>query len=87
VAACHSWLLDEQLTKYLPGDTNIIRFQRRFQPAYQLDPHDDDIVRFVFGRDRADLDQLSRRTTLERAVIDHLKAGRYWNGGSAWLRL
>jgi GNAT-like C-terminal domain/N-acyltransferase N-terminal domain len=87
VAVCHSWLLDEQLTEYLPEDTNIIRFQRRFQPAYQLDPHDDDIQRFVFGRDGANLDQLPRRTSLERAVIDHLKAGRHWNGGAGWLRI
>jgi hypothetical protein len=87
VAACHSWLLDKQLTEYLPEDTNIIKFQRRFQLAYRPDPHDEDIQRFVFGRDGTDLDQLPRRTTLERAVIDHLKAGRHWTGGAGWLRL
>jgi hypothetical protein len=86
VAACHSWLLDEQLTEYLPEDTNLIRFQRRFQPAYQPDPHDD-VLQFVFGRDGPDLDALPRRTTLERAVTDHLKAGRHWNGGAGWLQL
>jgi hypothetical protein len=87
VAACHSWLLDEQLARYLPGDANIISFQRRFRPAYRLDPHDDAVLRFVFGRDDVDLDRLPRRTTLERAVIDHLEAGRHWYGGAGWLRL
>lgn len=27
---CHSWLLDDQLAGYLPGDSNIVRFGRRF---------------------------------------------------------
>jgi hypothetical protein len=38
LAVCHSWLLDPQLAEYLPTDSNIIQFQRRFQPAYQLKP-------------------------------------------------
>jgi hypothetical protein len=87
LAVCHSWLLDEQLGEYLPEDANIMRFQRRFRLAYQYDPHDEDIQRFVFGRVADDLDELPRRTTLERAVVDHLKAGRHWNGGAGWLRL
>ncbi|HEU4423092.1 MAG TPA: acyltransferase domain-containing protein [Pilimelia sp.] len=87
LAACHSWLLDKQLGEYLPDDANIMRFQRRFRMAYQYDPQDEDIQRFVFGRVAADPDELPRRTTLERAVVDHLKAGRHWNGGAGWSRL
>jgi hypothetical protein len=87
VAVCHSWLLDEQLTGYLPEDSNIVRFQRRFHHVYRLDPNDADIVRFVFGRELADLDDLPRRSTLERAVVDHLKAGQHWRGAAGWLRL
>lgn len=87
IAVCHSWLLDDQLAAYLPEASNIIQFQRRFRDAYR--PGDDDrtILRFVFGRDSPELDELPRRTTLERAIVDHLKAGRHWRGGAGWLRL
>ena len=88
VAACHSWLLDAQLAEYLPETSNIMRFQRRFRPAYQYDePHDEDIQRFVFGRVASDLAELAGRTTLERAVIDHLRMGRHWTAGAGWLLL
>jgi hypothetical protein len=87
VAVCHSWLLDEQLREYLPPDANILRFQQRFRPAYRPDAADEVIVRFVFGRTLADLEGLPRRTTLERAVVDHMKAGRHWHGGAGWLLL
>ena len=95
VAVCHSWLLDEQLAEYLPEDANIVRFQRRFRPAYQP-AQDLSILRFVFGVDdlpeRAPLtpealNALPCRTALERAVAAHLKAGRRWHGGAGWLLL
>ena len=88
MATCHSWLLDEQLREYLPPDANLVRFQQRFRPAYQRsDPADETIVRYVFGRTSVDLEGLPRRTTLERAVVNHLKAGRHWYGGAGWLLL
>jgi hypothetical protein len=33
----------------------------------------------VFRTLTTPLDQLSRRTVLERAIVDHLKAGRHWH--------
>lgn len=87
VAVCHSWLLDEQLAEYLRAGSNILRFQRRFRPAYRLDYDDEIILGFVFGHTPASLDELPRRTTLQRAVVDHLRAGRRWYGGAGWLRL
>lgn len=88
IGMCHSWLLDEQLAEYLPTEANIIQFQRRFQPAYQpVEADDEGTVRFVFGRSTTEPDELPRDTTLERAVGDHLRAGRHWYGGAGWLRL
>jgi GNAT-like C-terminal domain/N-acyltransferase N-terminal domain len=87
VAVCRSWLLDGQLAEYLPDSSNIIRFQRRFRTAYHMEPHDEDIQRFVFGRVAADLDDFPRRTTLERAVVDHLRAGRHWTPAVGWFSL
>ncbi|MER7500967.1 acyltransferase domain-containing protein [Nonomuraea pusilla] len=83
VVVCHSWLLDEQLAEYLPEGSNIVRFQRRFRQAYKAE-HDGDVIGFVFGAEAA---ELPRRTVLERAIDDHLRAGRTWHGTAGWLVL
>jgi hypothetical protein len=80
--ACGSWLLDPQLLEYLPEDSNIVRFQRLFelepyQPPEGLDA-DVEVLRFVFRTLTTPLDRLPRRTVLQRAIVDHLQAGRHW---------
>jgi hypothetical protein len=85
---CTSWLLDEQLGAYLRSESNIMRFQRRFRllPGFDVDG-DEDILRFVFRRAAPALDELPRRTSLERAVVDHLRAGRHWKVRTGWFEL
>ncbi|MFI1399818.1 acyltransferase domain-containing protein [Streptomyces sp. NPDC020681] len=88
VATCHSWLLDPQLAEYLPKDSNIRRFQDRFRPAYEEKEADDESpVAFVFGDPEVPPVALPRRTSLERAIGDHLRAGRHWYGGHGWFEL
>lgn len=88
VATCHSWLLDPQLAEYLPKDSNIVRFQDRFRSAYERREAEDGVpVGFVFGDPDLPLDVLPRRTTLERAIGDHLRAGRHWYCGHGWFEL
>lgn len=80
--SCGSWLLDPQLLEYLPADSNIAQFQQRFE----LEPHEEpegidadvEVLRFVFRTLTTPLDQLPRRTVLQRAIVDHLEAGRHW---------
>ncbi|WP_405581835.1 acyltransferase domain-containing protein [Streptomyces sp. NBC_01190] len=88
VAVCYSWLLDPQLAEHLPATSNIVRFQRRFHPG-QPDPTPDDRtpVGFVFGDPELPPAGLPRRTTLERAIGDHLRAGGHWHSASGWLAL
>lgn len=87
-AVCHSWLMDEQLGDYLSDSSNIMRFQKRFRLAYQYDGNrDDGPLAFVFGRTIEDLDNLPRDTTLQRAIVDHIRSGRHWHGGAGWLEL
>ena len=43
---CHSWLLDPQLKKILGENSNIIRFQNRFEII--LNDPSDAILRYVF---------------------------------------
>ena len=80
--SCGSWLLDPQLREYLPADSNIVRFQQRFELEPYEEPEgldaDVEVLRFVFRTLSTPLDQLPRRTVLQRAVVDHLKAGRHW---------
>jgi hypothetical protein len=82
--SCGSWLLDPQLLEYLPGDSNIASFQRRFEleePYEEPEGLDCDVevLRFVFRTLTTPLDQLPRRTVLQRAIVGHLKAGRHWH--------
>jgi hypothetical protein len=84
---CHSWLLDPQLKQYLSPESNIIRFQNRFSLAEDTSDADRSVIQFVFGPVPDDLDVLPQRTSLERAVVAHLKAGGHWHGRNGWFRL
>ena len=84
---CHSWLLDDQLAEYLPGESNILRFQRRFTlvdtaesdaPVDGATEGDHAVAKFVFRRPLAELSALTPSTRLETAVVTHLAAGRHW---------
>ncbi|MEU7580566.1 acyltransferase domain-containing protein [Streptomyces sp. NPDC041068] len=88
-AVCHSWLLDPQLRDHLPEDSNIVRFQERFRPAdgYRREADDGSPVAFVFGDRTIPVAELPRRTGVERAVGDHLRAGGHWYGGHGWFPL
>ncbi|MER6709523.1 acyltransferase domain-containing protein [Streptomyces sp. NPDC000877] len=91
VAVCHSWLLDPQLKRYLDPDSNIVRFQQRFatarDPGEEPEPADTEPVRFVFGDPDLPVASLPRRTSVERAVGDHLRAGGHWYVGHGWFPL
>ncbi|MET7301592.1 acyltransferase domain-containing protein [Embleya sp. NPDC005575] len=90
LAVCGSWLLDPQLREYLPEHSNIIRFQRRFHlPTESADRILDDTaaVGFVFGDPDLPPESLPRDTTLQRAIGDHLRAGRHWHVRTGWFEL
>ncbi|MFF4654080.1 acyltransferase domain-containing protein [Streptomyces sp. NPDC001381] len=88
VATCGSWLLDPQLKRYLPEDSNIVRFQERFRLSrLPAEPEDTVPLRFVFGTTGIPLDRLPRDTPLQRAVVDHLREGGNWFVRHGWLPL
>lgn len=87
VAVCTSWLLDEQLAEYLPEESNIVRFQRRFHALPGSTPGNEDVRRFVFdGRDPLQRGVVAR-TQLQRAVVEHLRAGGEWRVRTGWVEL
>ncbi|HET8895332.1 MAG TPA: hypothetical protein VFM96_14665 [Gaiellaceae bacterium] len=77
-AACRSWLLDPALADVLPEDSNIVRFQRRFTLSDEGGDGNADVLRFVFHTFDADLDKLEPKTTLERALVERIRAGGQW---------
>lgn len=85
IAVCNSWLLDEQLSDYLSPGSNILAFQRRFQEIRPTEWNNTGILRFVFGPTDAPLDQRPQQTTVERAVVEHIRAGKEWHGGMGWM--
>ncbi|WP_067970110.1 acyltransferase domain-containing protein [Nocardiopsis trehalosi] len=88
VATCTSWLLDPRLAEYLPEGSNIVRFQRRFTLVEgEGAPGEADVFRFVFRSVEVAPERAPRRTTLERALLDHLAAGGTWRVRTGWLRL
>ena len=85
--ACGSWLLDPTLAEYLPPESNIVRFQRRFELVPGGKDAGEDILRFVFGTLTTPLDRLPTRTALQRAVVTHLRAGGHWQNRTGVLAL
>lgn len=87
VVTCTSWLLDDQLAEYLPGTSNIVRFQRRFELVPGAVETDEDTFWFVFHRPPAAIDDLRPGTTLERAIVTHVRSGNHWRIRTGWLAL
>lgn len=88
IATCESWLLDPQLGDYLGPETNIMRFQNRFTLVPDRSrAADEDVIRFAFGFLPASIDDLPQRTTLERAVVTHLRNGGHWTFQLGWFEL
>jgi GNAT-like C-terminal domain/N-acyltransferase N-terminal domain len=87
VATCTSWLMDDQLLEYLDEDTNIVRFQRRFDLVPGARDDDRSPLRFVFHKKLSELDQIVPRTRLEHAIVNHISAGRHWRMRTGCLRL
>lgn len=87
VGVCQSWLLDPQLAGYLPAESNIVRFQRRFELLPGSNVRNEAVLRFVFRTEGTDLGALPQNTTLERAIVGHLRRGGAWHSRSGWLQL
>ena len=76
---CSSWLLDPQLTAILPAESNMARFQRRWELYGEPELGDTDALFFTFARrGDFDLDQLPQDTALQRALVARLRSGGHW---------
>ncbi|WP_328326631.1 acyltransferase domain-containing protein [Kribbella sp. NBC_00382] len=96
---CHSWLLDPGLAEYLAADSNIMRFQRRFDllPLLPMkDPSEGDREMMRLGLHLSvpedgpltedDLARVPQETSLQRAFVSHLWSGEHWQLRTGILR-
>lgn len=88
IGTCRSWLLDPQLAEFLPADSNIVRFQRRFAlvDGWSM-PGDNAVLHYVFGLPHTDPADLVPTSTLQRAIRDRLMRGEHFVVRRGWLRL
>lgn len=76
---CRSWLLDPELANQLAHDSNMARFQRRWRLRDDGREADGDALFFTFARrGDVDLDTLPQETTLQRLIVERLRAGKHW---------
>ena len=80
---CGSWLFDPQLGNYLPPNSNIMQFQTLFRLFPALGGNDWQIRERVFGDPMLALDAVPQRSSLQRAVLTHIRAGKAWRSGCA----
>ena len=89
---CHSWLMDDQLVGYLLETSNILRFQRRFGVFTDRERADWAPLEHLFhqryeGKNVPSelLDELPQDSTLQRAVVSHLRGGGHWYNQTGWI--
>ena len=97
---CGSWLFDAQLEQYLPPTSNLVRFLSEFYLLPATGGRWS-ALRFVFQRleglhggvaipedaapESMGLKDFPRRTTLERAILEHIERGGHWRATGALL--
>jgi hypothetical protein len=81
---CTSWLLNTQFEEWLPGDSNIVRFQQEFS-LFPIPSGGRSGFDRIFGRKVQDLTDAPRDTHLRRQVLAHLESGGYLRSGGGLL--
>lgn len=81
---CTSWLLDGQFPQYLPPQSNIVLFQKRFHLIPVPGASDSQAMERVFGSRVSDWTRAPRDTSLRRAIIDHIVAGGCLRSGGGF---
>lgn len=76
-----TWLLDAQLEDYLPADSNIVQFLAAWYLLPYPRANDHQIWERVFDGP-VDLDKAPQKTSVQRAVIAHVRKGGHWRTAS-----
>ncbi|MDD5484326.1 MAG: acyltransferase domain-containing protein, partial [Kiritimatiellae bacterium] len=82
---CASWLLDGQFERHLPPTANIVRFLAEFYLHPIPNADEQQTFERVFGQQIDDVARAPQNTSLQRAVIKHIKNGGRWRSGGGIL--
>ncbi|HMN61277.1 MAG TPA: hypothetical protein PJ988_12975, partial [Anaerolinea sp.] len=72
---CHTWFFTPQLQQLLPPESNVVRFQREFY-LFPYPGGPGFLWAFVFGERYQNIADAPRDTSLRRAVLAWMEAGR-----------
>lgn len=74
---CGSWMLDDRLECFLDGDSNLVRFMRRWTGKYPLREETPSILErvFGFGFDMKALEDAPEDTRLQRKLKEYMLRG------------
>ncbi len=82
---CYSWFLGAQMKDLLPGQSNIMSFQRETY-LFPVPASRSDGLIFLFGTDDPLSANAPRDNGLRRTILEHLEKGGAWgNGGMFFL--
>jgi len=84
---CSSWLLDAQFEDYLKPDSNIVQWLREWLLFPVPGATDHQHLERVFDSrfDKKNLDANPQKSSVQRAMVEHLKKGKDWiHGGSLY---
>lgn len=76
---CHSWMMDGQLKQHLPPDSNLVKFLDEFYLLPYPNTSGWQHIERIFGRKTIDLATVEAKTSLQRAVLDHMRQGGAWH--------
>ena len=79
---CNSWFLDTQLESYLGPMSNIVRFIREFYLLPASKAGGRGMMNRAFGNPEADIRNVPRDTSLQRAAATHIEQGGHWYNGA-----
>lgn len=82
---CESWLLMPELKTFLSKDSNIIKFQNRFE-IKEVIYEDKEYLEWVFKTRNCEIKDLPEKTTLQRKLKDHLLKGGKFGSALGYLK-
>ena len=82
---CESWLMMPELKLFLNANSNIVKFQNRFD-IKEIDYNDKEFLQWVFKTRNCEIKDLPEKTTLQRKLKNHLMNGGKFGGALGILK-
>lgn len=81
---CSSWMFNTQLEEILPPGANLVKYMQDLY-LFPVPSTGQDGLWFVFLQEPLDLASAPCETSLQRSILDFLRAGNVWRGGGMFM--